>query len=1148
MAERNPIRYQDLISPDDSIEKLISQLENLEKVYTGMATKIRTEAQGVAESLKKVSGATEDGRKHIKSSNEEAMRLEKAYKQLDAALSTNAKEIARLNAVKREANTYNKMLVQRGQEEIRTSKQIKEASYQQLTAQYSLNKAYINSLTATDRKIDKNKELIRSTKEIYDQMKKLQADTGKMQLNVGNYPQIGSMLGGFGRVAGMFGATASAGLLLANTIKDNVALARDYEKALSGLAAILGTTKQGVEDLNEQAQHLGATTIFTAKEVVELQTELAKLGYTVNDIQNMAPSVLNFAQATGSSLADAASLTGAALRMFEKDTTSTTEFVDKMTASTTKSALSFSYLQNAMSTVAPVANAFGFKIEEVLALLGQLANAGFDASSAATATRNILLNLADTNGKLAKQLGEPVKNLDDLINGLKNLNEQGVDLNTTLELTDKRSVAAFNTFLKGTDNAIQLRNELANCDGAAKQMAETMGDNLDGSLKSLNSAWEGFNLHINQSNGLLKSFIDWLKDTVVWLDNTFTAAGRVQRELNKLQGGGDGKQTKTETWLKNLSEVSDSKRESMYNRQVQEFWRYINAKENEIKRQQRKLDDLSTTQDPTGTYALAINSRIEKLKEQQLAAKKMLKEYQRGAEGILKATTGTTTTTTRTTTSTTTTGRKGGEDDTNKQLKEQEQAEKQSLELRRKYEDMMLELVTDEAERERLAIQYKYDRQVEDLRIKLEKDNELHKLSVEDIANINNQIEALEKIKNAKLVEAADKRSAAILAKAEKQRQEEERQRQMSVREQQHAIDIQYQIQMEEIEQLETSEKEKTRMRLEAEKERLQKLLALYKADGKTLTEAEAQLIQKQIDGIDVELGKNKKSGDIYDMLGFKLTDEQKEGINTSISFAMDGLNQFMEAYTAAADKKRELADAEVERTQNVLQAELEARAKGYANDVKTAREEVDEAKKNQQKAIENQRKAQKVQIALDTAMQAANLVTATTTILKLGFPWFIPALAVMWGTFAAAKIKALQAVSAGSDEKYAEGHVELLEGGSHQSGNDIDLGRKANGQRRRAEGGEFFAVINKRSSRKYRSVIPNVINALNNGTFADKYMNAYDGGNAMVMQPIVEQQDLSQLNDNVQRIREQGERTIFVDGQGRTVMIYKNVRRIIKS
>ena len=152
------------------------------------------------------------------------------------------------------------------------------------------------------------------------------------------------------------------------------------------------------------------------------------------------------------------------------------------------------------------------------ALLGQLANAGFDASSAATATRNILLNLADANGKLAKALGEPVSDLDGLIDGLKKLNDRGIDLAESLELTDKRSVAAFNTFLSGTDNVKRLRDELANCNGWAQKMADTMGDNMEGSLKSLSSAWEGLNLHINQSNGLLRHFIDWLTKAVRWVD------------------------------------------------------------------------------------------------------------------------------------------------------------------------------------------------------------------------------------------------------------------------------------------------------------------------------------------------------------------------------------------------------------------------------------------------------------------------------------------------------------------------------------------------------------------------------------------------------------------------------------------------------
>jgi TP901 family phage tail tape measure protein len=661
-----PIRYQDLISPDDSIEKLIGQLEQLNQAYTNMANNVRQQAQQVASSIKSVSGATEQGRKAIKQGDEDAQRLAKAYKQLDAALSENAKEIARLNAVRNEANRYNKMMVQRGQEEIRTMKQIKEASYEQLTAQYSLNKAYINSLSATDRKIQKNRELIKSTKEIYEQMKRLQADTGKMQLNVGNYPQLGGMVSTLGMATVGIGSMAAAGMAAVGVFKNNIETAKEYEKSLSGLAAILGTTKDNVGELSEQALHLGSTTVFTASEVVQLQTELAKLGYSTQDILNMAPSVLDFAQATGSSLADAASLTGAALRMFEKDTTHTMEFTDKITAATTKSALSFSYLQNAMSTVSPVANSFGFKIEEVLALLGQLANAGFDASSAATATRNILLNLADANGDLAKSLGQPVNNLDDLIAGLNKLKERGIDLGEALELTDKRSVAAFNTFLAGTDNVIKLRDELNNANGAARQMAETMGDNLDGALKSLSSAWEGFNLHLNDSNGLATALVKTLTKLVGWLDRAYQSLSR---------------------WYK-LAEKDP--REHLVE-QLADKYGWVEDGETTPQTPNRRLvskpgEPVRYEDDTTSTSSSSSGSGSGKKKKKSKSA-------------------------------------------ANAAIKEQEQQQKKSLELRREYEDALLEAIDNEEVRERTKIIQKYDRKIEDLRLQLSKEK---KLSVAD--------------------------------------------------------------------------------------------------------------------------------------------------------------------------------------------------------------------------------------------------------------------------------------------------------------------------------------------------------------------------------------------------------------------------------
>ena len=247
------------------------------------------------------------------------------------------------------------------------------------------------------------------------------------------------------------------------------------------------------------------------------------------------------------------------------------------------------------------------------------------------------------------------------------------------------------------------------------------------------------------------------------------------------------------------------------------------------------------------------------------------------------------------------------------------------------------------------------------------------------------------------------------------------------------------------------------------------------------------------------------------------------------------------------------LAERDVETARIALDAEIEARNNGYASNVAAAQKELELAKRTQQKALQEQQRAQKAQQAVDTAIQTSSLITASANLWSsmskvpvVGPAMAIAAIALMWSSFAAAKIKAAQ-VTRGNDEQYGEGTVELLEGGNHQSGNDIDLGRKRNGQRRRAEGGEFFAVINKRNSRRFRHVIPDVINAFNDGTFAQKYSRAYDdGGLSVTLQG--QQPDLRGLSDDVRMIRQQGEQSSSFDANGNEVIRYKNLRRIIKS
>ena len=368
------------------------------------------------------------------------------------------------------------------------------------------------------------------------------------------------------------------------------------------------------------------------------------------------------------------------------------------------------------------------------------------------------------------------------------------------------------------------------------------------------------------------------------------------------------------------------------------------------------------------------------------------------------------------------------------------------------------------------------------------------------------------------------------------------------------------------------SEEAKTAMRLQMEKERWQKILQLTEKYGSEVTGYQVDEIKETISGIDEQMGKlgkgwNKKQGffgNLFDMVfgnpfgddadGLEKEQAFKDSISDAVGFAMEQLQTFADYKEQLADKAVENAEKEVDAAQSMLDAELEARANGYANNVQQAQKELALARKNQQKALQEQQKAQRQKQAIQAVEQIGNLVTATSLIWsQLGFPAAIPAVAIMWGSFLAAKIKAAQMAKQsiadmGGTETYGEGTVELLQGGSHQSGNDVDLGRKKDGTRRRAEGGEFFAVINKRSSRKYRGVIPDVIKSLNNDTFAQKYLNAYKGAEGLTVNVSSQDPSLARMADGIDAIREQGLRRIYTDPHGRTIIVYKNRTRIIRN
>lgn len=473
----------------------------------------------------------------------------------------------------------------------------------------------------------------------------------------------------------------------------------------------------------------------------------------------------------------------------------------------------------------------------------------------------------------------------------------------------------------------------------------------------------------------------------------------------------------------------------------------------------------------------------------------------------------------------------------NKELEDAKKVAEEKLQIEQKTQSLIISMYEDAFSRESSTINYNYDTQIAALQAKAEKEVALREA-------ISQQIIALETKREIELADLVVK--YAQKADEERKRIEDKKKKEADAafKTQQDAINKETQLQQLLISNMSVNAKKKEELSLQAEKERLQKIYDLNVKAGKDLTSLEMKTLQEQIKAADSQIKKAQKPQDLYDVLGLSLDDDKKAVINDSFNFAMEQLNSYMDAWVKAAEKKVAMADKDVENAQKVLDAEREARANGYASNVEYAAKELENAKQNQQKALREQERAQKAQQAIQSVMQMTNLISATALIWsQLGFPWAIPATAVMWGSFAAAKIKAAQMTSTGSEE-YGEGTVELLQGGSHQSGNDIDLGRKKDGTRRRAEGGEYFAVINKRNSRKYRQVIPDVIHAFNSGTFEQKYIGAYQGASDIQLADSP-QVDLGSLKNDVSAIREQGERRTYSDGKG-THVVYKNLHRVI--
>lgn len=1204
MADNNnPIKYSDLISPDSSITDLIQQLNALSDTYSTAIKNIKTEAIQLASALQKVSGATEAGRETTRKAASDADRLAKAERELAFAESENAKRIAEINVAKQEANQINKLLVKLNQSA--------EGSYNKLSAQYSLNKIYINNMTKAEREEAEAKEgLITKTRELYEEMKTLQKETGKNQLNVGNYTEASDAIIAYGdslkNALGLNNQFGNALLALGQggdvaknafaAIGDGVAalgktlltlLANPVFLAIAGIAGAGVAFKWWYDYNSGLVEATRLTQQFTGKEGDALKAyrnQVQAVAETFDaDFKETLIAANAVAQQFGISADEALKLVqdgfvaGANANgefldtlkeypaYFKEAGISADQFV-AIVAQTNKMGI-FSdkgvdaikeanlRLREMTTATAEALDGIGISSDQVQKDLQSGAKTTFDVMREVSAKLNELPdNAAQVGTAIADIFGGPGE--DAGLQYLRTLKDISTDLD---EVKDKAGILG-----RLQEEQLQSQVELQNALAALFDLTGGTFENLTTKVK----------VFVNQGlTALIKGIIS-VYNYFVELYNTSAAFRGI------IQGIATSFKTTVDTignlfdYLMDLFSAAGTTLKGVFTLDFdminEGLKSYAKATTDFVKAQ---------VKDTTENFAKGIANAQKKIKPITIPV--ITESAGSGSAGTASKPTVTTTNPTT--------------KDNDNAAKAVESAYKKNLDAKRKMEDAQLALETDAWEKRRQQTTYQYSRQIEDLKHQLATEKDLTETGREAItatitALENQQTEALLKIEQERQLQelALQKQGIELRLQAVKEgsEQEQELRRQLIENERQTALlqnqqkpqgeqqsetlinagfdkkqagladeylnaqlaifDQQQALAQSEFDLLENSEARKTRFRLQAERDRLVKILALNEQAANKLSGTEVATIQNTIAKIDQEIAasvKDEKSRDIYGLLGINISEEKKEAINTAISSTIDYLNDLVNSYVEAAQARVSAADKEVEAAQNVLEAELQARANGYANNVQMAQKELALAKKNQADALKEQEKAQKAQMAIQTLQQIGNLVTATALIWsQLGFPLALPAIAVMWGSFAASKIKAAQLTK--QTETYGEGTVELLSGGSHQSGNDVDLGRKPDGTRRRAEGGEFFAVINKRSSRRFRNIIPDVINSLNDGSFPQKYMSAFDAGNGMTINVRTESAELDDLKNDVREIRELNRRRSYVDGSGNTVEIYKNLKR----
>ena len=314
-----------------------------------------------------------------------------------------------------------------------------------------------------------------------------------------------------------------AGATVVQGVRAGIRLLRDYEQEMSTLQAITGATEAQFASMREEAKRLGITTRFSAQEAAAGMTFLARAGFDAQQATDAIGPTLLLAQAGGLGLARAADIASNVLKGFRLEVDQTNRVVDILAKASNSANTDVSQLGQALSFVAPVASGLGIELEQTVAAIGVLSDAGIQASRAGTGLSRVLAELespSENTRKIFAALGVDVSAVKPSVVGLSGaleaLTTAGIDTGTALEVFGQRGGPAFEVLASSIQDIQTLDEKLRNAGGSAERMAAIMDENLNGAALAFRSAVQGLAIELGDAGltNALKGLVAVLTEIV----------------------------------------------------------------------------------------------------------------------------------------------------------------------------------------------------------------------------------------------------------------------------------------------------------------------------------------------------------------------------------------------------------------------------------------------------------------------------------------------------------------------------------------------------------------------------------------------------------------------------------------------------------